>query len=276
MKQAKLALNASTLFPFHLSIIEQIEVAAQAGYDGIEIWMKDLEDYLSSGGTIEEMKMIAHDYELAIVNAIAFFKWTDMNEDVRLEGLEQAKREMNLLAELGCPAIAAPPTGDVKNLSLDTIAHHFTELCKIGEEMGVEPYLEFWGHAERLSTLSEAVYVALESGEREAKLLLDPFHMYKGGSSFKNISYLQGKNIGIFHVNDYPETPSREFVTDQDRLLPGEGIAPTKQIVQDLKEIGYDGYFSLEVFPETYPEGKQPLDVAREGLEKMQRLYYFR
>lgn len=45
----KTALNASTLFPFELDVLQQVELAAQAGYDGIELWVKDIEAYLAAG-----------------------------------------------------------------------------------------------------------------------------------------------------------------------------------------------------------------------------------
>lgn len=273
MTHSKFALNTSTLMPFELPIIEQINVTAEAGYDGIELWMKDIENYVYSGGTIEELKAALNESNITLVNAIAFFKWTDQDEKVRIKGLEQAKKEMNWLAELGCKAVAAPPTGAVKNISLKTIGAHFAELSKIAEQIGITPYLEFWGHAAKLSTLSEAVYVAMESHLPNVKLLLDPFHMYKGGSHFESLSYVKGENIGIFHVNDYPATPSREKITDQARVLPGDGIAPTKQIVKDLKHIGYQGYFSLEIFPESYSQDETPLEVAKRGLVKMREFY---
>ena len=48
----KTALNASTLFPFELDIAQQVQVAAAAGYEGFEIWIKDLDVYLANGGNL--------------------------------------------------------------------------------------------------------------------------------------------------------------------------------------------------------------------------------
>jgi hypothetical protein len=42
MHPFKPVLNASTLFPFNLNVVQQIEVAAHAGYYGIELWVKDI------------------------------------------------------------------------------------------------------------------------------------------------------------------------------------------------------------------------------------------
>ncbi len=69
----KTALNASTLFPFSLDVREQVRIAAEAGYEGIELWVKDVDAYLAGGGTVNQLKRYISDTGIAVVNAIAFF-----------------------------------------------------------------------------------------------------------------------------------------------------------------------------------------------------------
>ncbi len=272
MSHLKLALNASTLFPFHLDAMAQIRVASEAGYEGIELWVKDIEAYLENGGSIKELKAFVDECGISVVNAITFFKWSDEDEEVRRDGLRQAEREMTMLAELGCQAVAAPPSGNVENVSLTAMASHFSELTRMARKIGIEPYLEFWGRAKRLSTLSEALFVAMESGFPDIKILIDPFHMYTGGSSLEGLSYLNGKHIGIVHVNDYPTAPPRAVISDADRVFPGEGVLPTEKLTAYLGQSGYSGYLSLELFIESY--GNQtPLEVAEKGLETIKKAY---
>ena len=266
------ALNASTLFPFKLSVPAQVRVAAEAGFAGIELWINDLDAYLAAGGTLPELRAVVADARIAVVNAIAFFPWADADDVTRARGLAQAEREMRMLAELGCAAVAAPPFGNVASVPLTTMADHFAHLAKLARGIGIEPYLEFWGRAHTLSRLSEALYVAMESGLSDAKLLLDPFHMYTGGSELASLAYLNGANIGIVHVNDYPATPGREQITDAERVFPGEGVAPTHAFAGMLHRAGYRGYLSLELFIDTY-QSQNPLEVARRGLAAMQTAY---
>ncbi|MDF2964444.1 MAG: sugar phosphate isomerase/epimerase [Paenibacillus sp.] len=96
----KTALNVSTLFPFKLDIRQQVRTAAEAGYEGIEIWVRDVEAYLSNGGTIRELKRHITDTGIPVVNAIAFFKWADADDTERTKGLKQAEREMILITEI--------------------------------------------------------------------------------------------------------------------------------------------------------------------------------
>ncbi|WP_052737937.1 sugar phosphate isomerase/epimerase [Bacillus sp. SA1-12] len=268
----KLALNASTLFPFKLDVKEQVNIAAEAGYDGIELWVKDIEEYLEKGGSIKELRSLIEDRGISVVNAITFFKWTDVDEHIRKKGFDQAEREITMLKELGCKAVAAPPSGNVEGLSLEAMAVHFSQLTRLARQIGVEPYLEFWGKSKKLSKLSEALYVAMESGIPDVKFLLDPFHMYTGGSKLESLVYLHANNIGIVHVNDYPANPTSEFITDHDRVFPGEGIAPNQRFASLLKQIGYSGYLSLELFIQNF--GRQtPIEVAKYGIKKTKQAY---
>lgn len=266
------ALNASTLFPYKLGIRDQLRIAAEAGYEGLEIWMRDLEEYVSSGGSIAELKAYAESLGIEVPNAIAFFRWADEDESVRQEAFAQAGREMRMLAELGCPAVAAPPYGSVEGMTLEDMAACYKELVQLGRSIGVEPYLEFWGRAERMNRLADAAAVAMLSGVPDAKLLLDPFHMYTGGSMPQGIGYLRGDRIGIVHVNDWPASPPRETIADRDRVFPGDGAADSEAFAALLHEAGYSGFLSLELFIEDF-EGKSALDTARLGREKIEAAY---
>ena len=49
---------------------------------------------------------------------------------------------------------------------------------------------------------------------------------------------------------------------------PGDGVAPLKEILRELRRIGYRGVLSLELFNRDYWK-QDALTVARTGLEKM-------
>lgn len=268
----KMALNASTLFPFKLDIKEQITIAAQAGYEGIEIWVRDIFQYLERGGSVSELRKHIDDSGLTVVNAIAFFPWADVDTSVREQGLVQAEKEMCLLQALGCASTAAPPYGDVEGVTLDDMAQRFARLVEVGRNVGVEPYLEFWGRAKQLFSLSQAMYVAIQSGVSGAKILLDPFHMYTGGSAIAGLEYVKGSHIGIVHVNDYPAQPPRSTITDADRVFPGDGIVPTKTLATLLQQTGYHDFLSLELFMSETGE-HSALDIATIGLAKCKNAF---
>ncbi|MDQ8738806.1 sugar phosphate isomerase/epimerase family protein [Paenibacillus sp. LHD-38] len=268
----KTALNASTLFPFTRDVERQITIASEAGYQGIELWVEDIQTYLSQGGTTDLLCSKLDEARIELVNAIAFFPWADVNDEVRKMGMQQAKEEMQILAEVGCKAVAAPPIGSVEAVTLEQFANYFSELFELGDKLGVEPYLEFWGRAKKLSTLKEAQEVLSRSGIPNAKMLLDPFHMYTGGSPFEALGKLEGSRIGLFHVNDYPDIPTREMIGDDSRVFPGEGVAPTSRIAELLLASGYHGYLSLELFQSSYGS-RSAAETASYGLHTIKQNY---
>jgi 2-keto-myo-inositol isomerase len=50
-------------------------------------------------------------------------------------------------------------------------------------------------------------------------------------------------------------------LTDAHRLLPGLGVLPLKEIIEALRQIGYDGVASVEIFRPEYWE-RDPFELA--------------
>lgn len=262
-------LNTATIRGQKLGIVAEIDIAAKAGYQAIEPWIGDIDEYVKGGGSLKDLASRIHDHGLEVASAIGFAQWIVADDAARAKGLEEAKRSMDLVARLGGTRIAAPPAGatDLPVLDLFLVADHYRALVELGAKMGVLAQLEVWGFSKNLSRLGEAVFVAVESANRDACLLLDVYHIYKGGSGFNDIRLLSGQGMHVFHVNDYPAQPPREKASDADRVYPGDGVALLDQLFRDLRAVGFRGILSLELFNRGYWE-QDALEVARTGLEK--------
>jgi len=267
----RISLNTGTLRGHKLPITEVIEVAAKTGYDGIEPWVDELDRHAESGGSLKDLNRRITDRGLVVTGTIAFFEWMVDDAARRTQGLDQAKRRMAQVAEIGGTFLAAPPAGDVKNVDLLKAAERYRELLDIGATFGVVPVLEIWGWAANLYRLGQAVMVAVESGHPSACILPDVYHLYKGGSGFSGIARLNANLLGGFHLNDYPADPPREKATDKDRVYPGEGVAPLKRLIQDLRVIGYGGPLSVELFNPEHAR-QDPFLVAKTAMEKTNRV----
>src|SRR6185503_5648314 len=139
-------------------------------------------------------------------------------------------------------------------------------LLDAGEKLGITPIVEVWGFSKTLRRLGEALLVAVESGSAKGCVLPDVYHLYKGGSDFAGLPLLSASAIGIFHVNDYPKV-ERDKINDADRVYPGDGIAPLKEVFAALRAMSYSGYVSLELFNREYWK-QDPNEVAKTGLAK--------
>ncbi|MBN1673398.1 MAG: sugar phosphate isomerase/epimerase [Kiritimatiellae bacterium] len=270
-KASRFCLNTSTIRECGLGLAEEIRVAGEAGYGGVELWVSEIEAYRQKGGTPAELKRMLGDYGLVVPNLIAFFQWAHPDEAERRKQLDEARRILSMARELGCPYVAAPPVGitDRPDIPLADLAARFGALRAVGRETGVEPVLEFWGHSQILHSMQEALEILAQIAEPGACLLADVFHMAKGGSGFDVLSRLNGATLGLFHINDYPASPDVTQLTDKERVYPGDGVAPWRQIAGALQAIGYRGMLSLELFNKNYQtQGAET--VARTGLTKMQ------
>jgi 2-keto-myo-inositol isomerase len=265
----RISLNTSTLRGHRLSIAEVIDIAAGAGYAGIEPWMDEVQRYVDAGGALKDLGNRLKDKDLAVTGAIAFYHWMVDDAAQRAQALEQVKRWMGQLTEIGGTHIAAPPAGDVKTVDLLKAAERYGKLLKVGDAEGVVPTVEIWGWASNLYRLGQAMLVAIEAHHPRACVLPDVFHLYRGGSGLTGIALLNPKMIAGFHLNDYPASPPRETIADKDRIYPGDGIAPLKRLIQDLRAIGYQGPVSVELFNPDLSK-QDPAVVAKAALEKTQ------
>ncbi|MDX5338627.1 MAG: sugar phosphate isomerase/epimerase, partial [Cyclobacteriaceae bacterium] len=114
----KFSLNTSTIRGQKLSLPEIIELAARAGYDGFEPWMMEIQGYLDSGKSLASLKKLASDAGLDFFDCIGFPTWMAQDAEKSKVGFVQMEKEMGILADLGCPRVAAPAIGTEAPLDL--------------------------------------------------------------------------------------------------------------------------------------------------------------
>ncbi|MCK8491395.1 sugar phosphate isomerase/epimerase [Spirosoma sp. RP8] len=268
-------LNMSTLRGHKLGFVKELETASKAGFRSVEVWIDSLQEYVKSGGTVADARKRLSDLGIRIENAIGFAPWIVDDETVRAKGVDQMKREMELLAQVGCKRVATPSVGaqapDAPVIDLRKAAERYRAILELGDQTGVVPQLEMWGFSKNLSRLSDVMYVAIESGHPSARLLLDIYHIFKGGSSIDSLPLIGKPGIEVFHVNDYPANMTRQAIVDADRVYPGDGVAPIKETLTKIKDPSKSIILSLEVFNKNY-YAQDAMTVAKTSMEKMKKM----
>jgi len=262
----RFCLNTSTISGQKPGLLFYIDIASKAGYDGIEVWVRDVKAHLEAGNTAASLKKYIDDRGIVVEDAIGFAPWITGGQ----AGLDQMREEMEMLASIGGKRIAAPPAGVPGDEPLDFFmaGEKYAEILELGRQTGVMPQLEFWGASPVMWHMGQVLMVAAAAGDPDTRLLPDVYHMFRGGSDFDSLKMLQGHMIEIFHMNDYPGTIPREEQTDADRVYPGDGVGPVKQVLTDLKNMGGEKVLSLELFNRSYWE-QDALEVAKTGISKM-------
>jgi 2-keto-myo-inositol isomerase len=263
-------LNTSTIRGHKLGIEGELDLAAKAGFRAVEPWLLPINEYVKQGKSLKDLRKRVDDLGLTIESAIAFAPWVVDDDAARAKGLEQAKQDMDVIAQLGGKRIAAPPAGATKEplIDLRKIAERYRALLELGDKTGVVPELEIWGPSLNLKHLSEAMFCAIETGHPKACVLADVYHLYKGGSSIDTLHLASGSAIVTLHMNDYPAEPAIDKIDDSFRVFPGDGIAPLSRILRTLHDNGGHTVLSLELFNKDYWR-QDALKVCQTGLEKM-------
>ena len=151
MSEFLYCLNTSTIRPTPL--LEKIRIAGRLGYQALEPWNDEIDEYLRSGGTLHDLRKALADAGLKVVSVIALHGW------VLAEGAEYAKvqddcrRRMEQAAALGSPSIVASPPQEV--VDLDQAAARFGELLELGRQCGVTPSMEFLGFVDGVKNVAE-------------------------------------------------------------------------------------------------------------------------
>jgi sugar phosphate isomerase/epimerase len=262
-----LTLNTSTIRPAPL--LDKIRIAAQTGWDGIELWIDDLEKHEQDGGSLKDLGQSIRDQGLFVPNIIGLWNCMPAEPEAWAPALGKTRERMRMSADVGSRCAAAIPMPDRADFDLKWGADRYSELMRIGrDDYGITIAFEFVGFFKGVHRLGQACAVALDANDPTACLIMDTFHLHRGGSGFHGIRHLDGDFIAIFHWNDVPDGMTREAMGDKDRLFPGDGVLPLGQALRDLKEIGYAGPLSLEIFKEDYWQ-QDLTEVARAGLDKM-------
>ncbi|QDU07824.1 sugar phosphate isomerase/epimerase family protein [Gimesia aquarii] len=261
------SLNASTIRTTPL--LDKIRITAEAGYGGIELWFDEVEAFISEGGDLKSISQAIQDTGLAIPTMIMLRDWWSATPEEYAQVFDRCLERIKLAARLGAEYVIACPHREKPDYDLG--AQRYRELLEAGITAGAKPAVEFLGFVEDVTTIEDALQIVEKSEHPQATLVLDPFHVFRGGGSMETIAKLKPEQIAISHFNDAVDSIPRETQMDPDRVLPGDGHLDLSHYCQLLKQIDYQSWLSLELFREDLWQ-QDPLEVAKLGLERMQSL----
>src|ERR1700712_3954542 len=83
----RFCLNMSTIMGQKPGLLRSIEIAAAAGYDGVELWVRDIEQWLAEGNSIETLATLIASKNIRVENAISFTEWMVDDDGRRIAAL---------------------------------------------------------------------------------------------------------------------------------------------------------------------------------------------
>jgi len=262
-----LCLNTSTIRP--VPLLQKIHLTAKAGYAGIELWINDLYEHVGRGGEVRDVERALADTGLFVPCLIALRGWGDALEADYPAALDECRRRMELAARLRSPFIIATPPR--LECDLNHLARCYQDLLAIGRQAGVKPTCEYLSIFRSAWKLEHAWQIVQASGDPDATLALDAFHSWNSCSNRALLREIPAGRISHYHINDAARGKPPLTQTDADRVLPGDGCIDLQAELQILRDKGYTGAISLELFNEEL-WAKNPTEVLKLGLDRMREL----
>lgn len=260
-----ICLDTATIRP--ASLREKIKIAAESGYDAIEPWDNELEKFQAEGGNLKDLGQEIKDLGLFVPSIIGLWNALPPTKEAFEESLIDTRRRMQMAADIGSQHIQTIPNTVGDQYDQKWVAQRYHDLIEIAkQDYGLQAALVFVKYFP-LSTMGQAMAVALDANHPDAMIIPDTYHMHISGGGFSGLPLIAGKSIAIFQFSDAPASPALEELGDQHRVYPGDGILPLPQILRDLKSTGFSGCVSLELYNPEYWK-QDLLEVAKTGLRK--------
>jgi 2-keto-myo-inositol isomerase len=251
-----------------------VMATAHAGLKALELWVGKIDTYLANH-SLADLRALLADNGVApmSINSLEFISF-------RGDEYPQIKarcREMCELAQaIGCPTIVVVPSPTPsRDTTWDEIVEeHVAVLRDLGDiaaQYAVNLSFELLGFGWcSVRTPRGAWEIVQKAGRANVGLVVDCAHVWGGGGLLDEIAQVDAGHIFTFHLDDLEDLP-KEAITDAKRIMPGQGVIPLGEICQRLKDAGYDGDCSVELFRPEYWE-RDPLEVAKQVRESAERV----
>ena len=250
------------------SFADDVRAYADAGVDGIGIWEIKLDEgslaeFQASGlGSASAVPAVPSVHPLPLLPG----------PDTARERVDTLLRSLEVLAPYAPAAIVCFPGPGDRETAVRGVREVAREAERLGLRLAVEPFqlqgTESWSI---LNTLGDAVGFIDEVGSDAVGIQFDTWALWNTAELLDEIPRYAHLIAGV-HVSDWRE-PTRGWA---DRVLPGDGTADLPAIFGVLEDVGWEGFYDLEIFSDNgtfgaaYPDSLWDLDageLARRGRE---------
>ena len=252
-----LCLDTATIRP--QSLEDKVRLAAKHGFDALEPWEGELNDYEKKGGDLADLGKRIRDAGLVVPSVIGLWKALPATDAEFEQNLPACRERMRQAHAIGAEHVQTIPWFDwpkvtpAGTLDRTRLAGYYRRILEIGlHDYGLQPAFVFLEFVHDLRTIDHAIEVLEATDHPRAQTIPDTFHMHVGGTPPADLGRLAGSAIAIFQIADAPADVPREQLKDVHRVLPGDGVLPLVESLRLLRAAGYAGAISLELYNPAY------------------------
>lgn len=247
---------------------DKFYAAAKAGYDGVEIFENDLTQSAMSPIQVREL---AESFKLEIIALQPLRDFEAMPDPLRKKNFYRAQKKFELMHELGTKGLMI-----CSNVSPHTIndpmraAADLYELAELAKKEGFHIGYEALAWGIHTKDYNQAWDIVKQADHDQLGIVLDTFHMFVRGNTLDLLrDEIPLNKIALVQVADAPSLQmdslyfSRHF-----RCFPGQGDLPVVDFVRCLRNKGFDGYLSHEIFNDEF-RSSSPIEKAMDGMRSL-------
>ena len=257
-------LGLSEISTVGASFADDVAAYAAAGLDAIGIWEFKLPD------DDDANVALLGDAGLAVANCVPAVPSVlqlgipgmegPADPDERIEALSASMRRLALYEPESVLFLSGPLGGRTTSDARAIVVEGVRRVAAAAREGGVRVGFEPAHPSQReetafVNTLADADGLLVEAGVDDVGILFDTYHVWDDPDVLEWVSANAGRVSGV-HVGDWPA------LDRTDRVLPGEGISRTRELVDALRSAGWDGTLDVEIFSTPDAFWGLPVDEA--------------
>ena len=226
-----------------------IEKYLNKGINGISVWRNYIE-----GKDLGEVRSVFEKNEIKVVSLVRGGFFTGITSKERQEAINENKRAIEEAAGIGADMVVlvcgATPDQPLEN-SRQQIRQGIEEILPFAisnnVRLAIEPLHPMYADTRSaINTMDQANSMAEYFDSDHVGVAVDVYHIW-WDQNLKNEILRCGinNNLFAFHLCDW-RNPTRDLLND--RTIMGEGVIPIQEIINFVKEAGFQGYNEVEIF----------------------------
>ncbi len=255
--EMKFAINAGTLR--HLPFRQALKLSSEGGFTGFGIWLSQIEEFADSSNDLEEIVRFIKSSGVSIAEVGHIRNWLSAEGEKWKICLQESERLFKFSQRVNSKFVTAVVVDCQGEFS--RAVDNFSELCRIAKKYNQNVGIEYFPFKPDVNSITAAWDIVKASGMENGGVVVDAFHFFKGDSKLSDLENLPADKIYAVHLCDLRKTSEEETQDPvcqarEMRTIPGQGYFDLQVFVVQLLEIGYEGFFSLEILSKEFVDNK--------------------
>lgn len=267
----KLGTATSVLYLYKIK--DAVQVAAKAGFDGVDIWGGRPHVYRNdySDQELKDLRKFISNLGMSVASFMpAFYRYphslSNPNPRVREDSIEYMRQCIDNAAELGTRVVLVVPDlslyGESKQDSLGRMIESVDEVARYASQYDLKLGIEvlYYDETDFVNNSDDALYIINQLDHKNIGVVLDTGTLNLSNESPDEIFSKLNDYILQVHVND------NHGVSHQQNLIPGDGTFDFRGLIGVLKKYGFQGFLSAELSKEYATDAERALRTTAERM----------